>query len=370
MPFQLYVQPRGGELIGRGIEKAADALSNAMTMRADIKKQAKADADLVSGFKSMVEKDPDLQSRLGITADTDWNDFSVNEIKGLYEGFKLKALGQQDAINEQNLINARDAGARGQRADYYDYLQRQGEQQFLGDLSQARSNPNQPLSPVFQERYADILANPGAQLATNYYESTGQAPSAAFMERYGPMVEEQWKPGMVDAGGVPMLMTSRNSAVPVPAGYQGQRPNPGGPIMSEDGKFYQTTDGNWKPMPREGAGSQSLNPIMTQQYTTRQIQIQRELAEIDKALPDASTWRMMPGESKQSLEDRKTKLMDELAGIDAVMRGGQPNLQQPSQPASTTNQFATEEEAQKALSAGLIQPGQTIYINGKAAKVN
>lgn len=249
MALQMYVQPRGGELIAQGITQAASSLSGAMIKKAETK-------GIVEGMKKIAKADPEFASSLGITDESDWDNFSPNQIKGLYEGMKLRSLGKQEQLQDQQLW-----GAQAQNQSRYQQMLQEGaETDMLANLAQFQRNPNQPLSPVFQERYAAMLENPGVQQAVDFYQTTGQPPSQAFLDRYGKLAEEPWRSTTYDVDGIPVLATSPQSVQIHPA-YKAQlekeqmeferglkKQDPGRPTLSEDGRFYLTPNG-WRPIP-------------------------------------------------------------------------------------------------------------------------
>lgn len=351
MAFQLYVQPRGGELIGRGIESAANSISNAMMINKERKEQRKQEQQLVEGFKRLVDADPQLAQSLGINSEEDWDNFSPNQIKGAYEGLKMQAA--QGAATTQQL----------QLTELQRRMNQQGqEDQFLQGVGLYGRNPDGPWSPEFAQRASGILANPDAAFAANMAAETGMAPSAEFMERYGPG-SVPFEPSVVNAGGYDMLMTSPNSAVPVPRHYNQEQAPEGGPLISADGRFYQQ-GGEWKPIPSQGSSGPRLDAVELERYTRKKREYLQQLDELEKKRGDASSWRFMPGASKQSIERQIQQIQNELAGINAVLSG-------PSAPAQTgTMNFATVEEANAALAAGQLQPGDIITIDGKKARVD
>jgi hypothetical protein len=355
MAFQLYVQPRGGENIARGIEQAGAAIGQGFRDMRDRKEQRKQEAQITEGFKRLVGADPDLARELGINDETDWDNFSPNQVKGMYEGIKLQAA-TGAALNQR--LQASELQRR--------MGQQQAEDQLLAEAGMYARSPDGPWSAEATDRYAPILANPAGRMAAGMAAEGGYAPSGEFLERYGP----PWQPTAVNVGGNPMLMTSNKSAIPVPAHMN--RGDPGTqPTISQDGGFYRSGAGDWKPIPGKGQGGMKLEPGELERYTRRRREIQQTIDKLEQARSDASSWSLF-GKSKADIDKELQQLENQLAGIITVLAGSRGNEGLPPTPqqAGDLTDFATLEEAEAAVAAGSIQPGTIITINGRRAKVD
>jgi hypothetical protein len=227
MAFQLYVQPQGGANIAAGITQAGNAIGQGIRDMRERKEQRKQDQQLVEGFKRLVDADPALAQSLGINDESDWDNFSTNQIKGAYEGLKMQAA--QGAAQNQQLRQQQMQMQMGE-------MQRrmQGEQaqtDYLRDVGAFSANPNAPYSAEFQDRAAAMLANPAGQYAAEYAHSTGYAPSPEFVERFGPQAPP-WQARFIPAeqvggpeGGL-VFPQSPTSAQFIPPSQADQRRQP------------------------------------------------------------------------------------------------------------------------------------------------
>jgi hypothetical protein len=205
------------------------------------KEQRKQDQQMVEGFKRLVDADPSLAQSLGINDESDWDNFSANQILVAYEGLKMQAA--QGAAQNQQLRQQQMQMQMGE-------MQRrmQGEQaqtDYLRDVGAFSANPNAPYSPEFQDRAASMLANPAGQYAAEYAHSTGYAPSPEFVERFGPQAPP-WQARFIPAEqvggpeGGRVFMQSDKSAQFIPK----EQP-PGAPVRTsiakliEDAKWYE-----------------------------------------------------------------------------------------------------------------------------------